>query len=51
LDAGVDDFIAKDDFIGENLMSTVRVYLDIPDDENAPDHENMADNPDDEDSI
>ena len=39
LDAGVDDFIAKDEFIAENLMSTIRVYLNLPDDEAPSDDE------------
>ena len=31
LQAGVDDFISKDDFATDNLLDTLRVYLDIPD--------------------
>jgi CheY-like chemotaxis protein len=31
LKAGVDDFISKDDFATENLMDTLRVYLNLPD--------------------
>jgi CheY-like chemotaxis protein len=33
LQAGVDDFISKDDFATENLLDTLRVYLDIPESE------------------
>jgi DNA-binding response OmpR family regulator len=33
LQSGVDDFISKDDFATENLIDTLRVYLNFPDKE------------------
>lgn len=33
LQAGVDDFISKDAFATDNLMDTVRVYLNLPHEE------------------